>query len=161
MNTLLDPIRQALSARSPRERRMLLIATLVLVGGAIVAVAEWSWHERERVRRALPEAQSSLTRMQEDAAELLRLQRSRAPETVPLAARAEAARAAAVSRGIELELEHTQNMIRVTGSGGFDRMTDWLASLQADQRLRPASVRIAADGEQTRFELILVPNSGQ
>ncbi|MFN3985104.1 MAG: type II secretion system protein GspM [Rhodocyclaceae bacterium] len=148
-------LNNALASRSPRERRMILVAILVVTGATLVWLAEWTMTRQARLAWELPEARAQLARMQDDAAELLRLQRLTAPATPPMDTLAQAASAAGASRGLSLEVETLGNSLRVEGSGPFNAVTDWFASLQADQRLRASSVTMEAGEHSVRFQATL------
>lgn len=157
MNDMNNALRTYLASRSPRERRLLVIAITVIAVGVVITLSEWVWRERQRLAVQLPEARSALAGMQNDAAELARLERIPPPAALPLATLAQTASAAGASRGLSLEIEQTGTALRAEGSGSFAAITDWLASLQADQRLRPVRVVMEVQGDQVRFETTLTP----
>lgn len=148
-------LRASLAARSPREQRLILLAALVVGLGLMLSLAEWVWSEQARLRSALPGAQATLARMQDDAAALSQLARQARPQSVPLATAARAAHAAGVSRGLHLETAESGNGITASGQGRFDAVIDWLASVQADQRLRLARVVLTSRDGSTHFEVSL------
>lgn len=150
-------LRASLAARSPREQRLILIAGLVVGLGLVLSLAEWVWSEQSRLRSALPGAQAALARMQDDAAALSQLARQTRPQPVPLATAARAAHAAGVSRGLSLETAESGNSLSASGHGRFDAIVDWLASVQADQRLRPVRVVLTSRDGSTHFEVSLAP----
>lgn len=157
MTVMNNSLRTYLAARSPRERRLLIIAFAVVALGLVITLSEWVWRERQRLAVQLPEARNALASMQNDAAELSRLERIQPPAALPLATLAQTASAAGASRGLSLEIEQTGTALRAEGSGSFTAITDWLASLQADQRLRPTRVVMEVQGGQVRFEATLTP----
>lgn len=157
MSVMTQSLRTYLADRSPRERRLLLIAFAVISIGVVVTLSEWVWRERQRLAVRLPEARNALATMQNDAAELSRLEKVQPPPALSLAALAQTASAAGASRGLALEIEQTGTALRAEGSGSFTAITDWLASLQADQRLRPTRVVMEVQGGQVRFETTLTP----
>lgn len=152
-----NALRAYLAARSPRERRLLVIAFAVIAIGVVVSLSEWAWRERQRLAVELPEARNAFATMQNDAAELARLERTPPPAALALATLAQMASAAGASRGLSLEIEQTGTALRAEGTGSFTAITDWLASLQADQRLRPTRVVMAVQGDKVRFEATLTP----
>lgn len=154
---MISSVRTYLAARSPRERRLLNFAVAVIVIGIVITLSEWVWRERQRLAVQLPEAQRALASMQHDAAELARLERLSPPALLPLATLAQTASAAGTTRGLSLEIEQTGTALRAEGSGSFAAITDWLASLQADQRLRPVRVVMEVRDGQVRFEATLSP----
>ena len=157
MTVMNNALRTHLAARSPRERRLLTIALAVIAVGLVITLSEWVWRERQRLAVQLPEARNALATMQHDAAELTRLEKLPSPASLPLTALAQTASAAGASRGLALEIEQTGTALRAEGSGSFTAITDWLASLQADQRLRPTRVVMEVQGGQVRFETTLTP----
>jgi general secretion pathway protein M len=159
MNGLTMPIRQFLAARSPRERRMVRLAALVVSLGVLVSVTEWASSEYARLSRQLPQARAQLLTMQNDAAELLRLGRLTAPPDIPLATAMAAARAAAVTRGLKLSFTISGNGLQIEGSGPFAAITDWLASMHVDQRLRPTRMVMEVQGAEVVISATLSPAS--
>lgn len=159
MNGLAMPIRQFLAARSPRERRMVRLAALVVSLGVLVSVTEWVTSEYARLSRRLPQARAQLLDMQNDAAELLRLSRLTVPPEIPLATATAAARAAANTRGLNLSITISGSGLQIEGSGAFAAITDWLASMHADQRLRPTRMVMEVQGAEVVISATLSPTS--
>lgn len=159
MNEILMPIRQFLASRSPRERSMVRLATLVVTLGVLVSVTDWVTSEYARQSRRLPQAHTQLLEMQNDAAELLRLSRLPAPADIPLATAAAAARAAADARGLSLNMEIGGSGLQIEGSGPFAAITDWLASMHSDQRLRPTRMVMEVQGSVVVISATLAPSS--
>ncbi len=60
-------------AISPREQRLVLIATTVVAIGAAVSLLDWSRAEGQRLARRLPRAEASLNQVQEAATGINRL----------------------------------------------------------------------------------------
>jgi len=61
------------AACAPRERRMLVFAVAVMLGGALISTAEQLAAERERLARSLPAARLAYLGMEQDAAGLAAL----------------------------------------------------------------------------------------
>ncbi|MBW7861121.1 MAG: type II secretion system protein M [Rhodocyclaceae bacterium] len=141
------------AARSPRERGLIRLAAAVIGAALLGSAADWLVTERQRLADRLPATRAQLQQMQDDAAELQRLEMLPAPPDVSLAARASAAQAAARTRQLDLLVEPSgDGSLRVEGSGPFDSMLDWIASMHADQRLRPSRITIESQGARVRIE---------
>ena len=52
--TLASQLRARLAAASPRERRLLAVAAVVLAAAALSSLSEWLWRERQRLAAAVP-----------------------------------------------------------------------------------------------------------
>lgn len=147
-------IQQLLAQRSPRERRLLGYAAIVIIAGGALMLVDWSISERERVRERLPQASAVLTTMQADAAHLQHLATLRAPTWPGPDAAAEVIMAAARAQQIALELEVAGNTLSASGSGRLQAILGVIASLQADFGLRPTRVNIiAGENAATTFEI--------
>jgi len=147
-------IRQLLAQRSPRERRLLGYAAIVLVAGATLMLVDWSISERERVRDRLPQAKAVLIGMQADAAHLQHLSTLRAPTWPSPDAAAEVVMAAARAQQIALELEVASNSLSASGSGSLQAILSVIASLQSDFGLRPSRVNLSSgEDATTTFEI--------
>lgn len=157
MTTLLSKIAGLLAARAPRERRLIALAATVVSIAAAISVAEWSGHERARVAQQLPQSQARLAKMQQDAAELAHLARLPAPTPVPVATLVQSASAAAASRGLALEIAAEGNGLTVAGSGSFDTLIDWLASVHAQQRLRVSRITMRVVDGGVELHAVLAP----
>lgn len=143
-------------ARSAQEKTLLRAASLFLLLLALVLLFGWQHNERQRLRRALPQAEARLGQMQAAAEESARLQAQ--PPTARLSDKAlpEALRAAAAARGLELLVEMTGEGVLVKGTGGFDAQVAWLADVQRDHALRPLRLEILREGKGARLEATLV-----
>ena len=159
MSQITLPIRQFLATRSPREQRMVRLAALVISLGVLVSLTEWVTSEQARLSRRLPQANTQLLEMQNDAAELQRLARLATPPDVPLATVAAAASAAADSRGLRLNMVISGSGLQIEGSGPFAAITDWLASMHTDQRMRPARMVMEVQGSEVIVSATLAPAS--
>lgn len=154
-------LRGKLAAGSARERRLLAGAALLLGLALLASLGEWAHRERARLALAVPMAESRLARMQQQAEELAQLERAPAPAEASVAVRGAAARAAAAPRGLALELEERADGLGVTGHGSPAAVLDWLAAMQAEQRLRPVELEIAQTDRELRFSGRLgVPRPG-
>ena len=142
-----------LAARAPRERQLLQAAGLLLPLAVAWAVFDWTWSEQQRLNQRLPVARAGFERMQEDAAELARL-RSLPPITaVSTAALAAATAAAAEARGLNVSAAMSAEGLVVKGSAPLPVLVDWLASIQADLRLRP--IRMKTTPGDGQFDVLL------
>ena len=158
MSALLNRYRAA----SARERRMLLLAAVVIVGALLLTLADWAHSEGQRLDRALPAAQARLARMQAQADELTRLRAAPPLAEAPLRVRGDAARAAANARGLKLEIEIGPDSLQISGQGSAATLLDWIATVQAEQGLRPTELEVHAEGDGQRFSgrLVAVGDDG-
>ena len=144
------------AARAPRERRLLLLAAMVLVGGGLVAVAEHLADERERLARSLPAARLAYLGMEQDSLGLAALRERPPAAATPLEALPDSIRAAANARANEAEARVAGDRVEVSGHATLPALIDWLAALHAEQRLRPGRLELqsaSADG-RARFEAV-------
>lgn len=144
------------AARAPRERRLLLLAAMVLVGSGLVAIAEHLADERERLARSLPAARLAYLGMEQDSLGLAALRERPAPAATPPAALPDSIRAAASARAIEVEARMVGDRVEVDGRSTLPALIDWLAALHAEQRLRPSRLElqpVGSDG-RARFDAV-------
>lgn len=149
---------QAWQAISPRERRLVLAAGLVVLIGLVVSLLDWSRSERGRLARSLPRAEAQLEQVQEAATELTRLRGQTAPQRATGPALLEAAQASAKSRGLGLTLQATGDGLQIKGQASLDAFVDWLAALQRDQGLRVQRLEIQGQGASAGIDAVLVKN---
>jgi len=158
MNTLLARFNVWMTARTPQERKLLLLGAAVVAVALIFSLAEWTWKEQARLQRRLPEARQQLARMQEEAAELQRLKRSPTVDATPLVTLAQSAEAAARSRGLDVKMQTSPDALEINGGGSFQMVADWLATLQSDHNLRPHHLSMNDNGDGTvSFTALLMP----
>ncbi len=150
-------LNQWFAARTPHERRLLLLGAAVVIAALLFSLAEWTWKEQTRLQRRLPEARQQLAHMQENVSELQRLKRNSPPAAIPLATLAQSAEAAARSRGIEVSVQIAPDTLEISGSGSFQMVTDWFASLQADHNLRARSLTMSDEDGTVSFTASLMP----
>ncbi|MBX3684714.1 MAG: type II secretion system protein M [Rhodocyclaceae bacterium] len=152
-------LKTRLAALNPRERRLVLTATLLIGATLLYLLAEWTFSERNRLDKRLPIAETELTRMQAEAEELAQLRRLTPPTATSLVVRAQAARAAAAARQLDLVIDADRNGLRVTGSAPPGPLLDWLASMQAQQQLQPGDFKLESSGERLTVQGVLTPVS--
>ena len=146
------------AACAPRERRMLVLAVAVVLGGALISTAEQLAAERERLARSLPAARLAYLGMEQDSLGLAALRERPAPAATPPAALPDSIRAAASARAIEVEVEARMvgDRVEVDGRSTLPALIDWLAALHAEQRLRPSRLElqpVGSDG-RARFDTV-------
>lgn len=152
------PIANQLAQASPRERRMLTIAAGVVALALLLSLFDAILKQQDRLAAELPRARAQLARMQAEAAELERLKPVADTAAPPaLNGQIEALQAAARSRGLGLEITTDGEGIKASGNAAFPALLDWLASVQADQHLRPARMVLQAQGEVVAVDLGLEP----
>lgn len=134
------------AACAPRERRMLVLAVAVVLGGALISTAEQLAAERERLARSLPAARLAYLGMEQDSLGLAALRERPTPTAPPLAALPDSIRAAASARGIEAAARIAGDRVEVGGRATLPALVDWLATLHAEQRLRPTRLELQAAG---------------
>lgn len=146
---------QRWQAISPREQRLVLIATTVVAIGAAVSLLDWSRAEGQRLARRLPRAEASLNQVQEAATEISRLR------TAPQAARPDgpallaAVQASAKSRGLAIGVQGGGEGLHIKGEARFDELVAWLAALQKDQGLRVLRMEIQRQGSLASVDAVL------
>src|SRR5690606_32748160 len=130
------------SARAPRERRVMALAALVLACAGLFSAWDVVRVERARLDAAVPQLRAELARMEDDAAELMRLRTLELPPAMQAAALADAAVSAATARGLVLEVTPEEGGLAVCESAERAPLVDWLAALHADLRLRPGRLSL-------------------
>ena len=148
--------RKLLGQRSPRERRLIAVAAVVVLAGITVMVADWSVSERDRVRAQLSQARAALAEMQADAAKLQHLTAERAPSRPTPDAAAEIIMATARAHEIILELEVSGTSLKASGSGHLPTILGLIANLQSDFGLRPSRVVMLPVTPVANFEIEFV-----
>lgn len=131
------------SARPAREQRALMLAGAVVLLALAVVSIEGLVRERARLDQALPTLQAQLARMDDDAAELMRLRTRTPPASVAPEALAAAVASAASARGLDLAATVGEGGVVVTGRADVAALADWLAAVQSELRLRPVRARMA------------------
>lgn len=154
--SMVNEIKARLAAASPRERRLLGIAALVVGIGLLLSIGDWAHRERQRLVSAVPGAEARLARMQEQADELGRLRRAAPPPAAATPVRAAAARAAAEARGLQIAIDELPDGLVVSGRGEAVALLDWLAAMQAEQQLRPIEVELRSESGQIQVDGRLV-----
>lgn len=150
-----DALRAAWLARPQQQRHA--AAALAAGLGLIVLALLWSSLEGEqaRLRKAVPLAQARLQRMQDDAAEVVRL-RGQAVAATPQSALADAVAASIRSRHLELSVSSDgADRVQVHGNAGFDETVAWLAAVQQDYKLRVVSLAATRAGAAARIDAVL------
>ena len=151
---------QAWQGITPRERRLVLAAGVVVLVGLVVSLLDWSRSERGRLARSLPRAEAQLELVQEAATELTRLRGQTAPQRAAGPALLEAAQASAKSRGLGLALQASGDGLQIKGQASLDAFVDWLAALQRDQGLRVQRLEIQGQSGGASIDAVLVKNDG-
>ena len=137
-------------ARAPRERRLLVLAAAVVLGGTLIAAAERLVNAHERLTLSLPAARLAYLGMEQDSLGLAALRERPAPPAPPLAALPDSIRAAASARAIEVEARLVGERVEVDGRSTLPALIDWLAALHAEQRLRPSRLELQPVGSDGR-----------
>ncbi len=135
-------LRARYAACTPRERRLLIIALAVVLSGGLIALADYLASERERLTRSLPAAHLAYLGMEQDSLGLAALKEHPVPTTRPLAALAESIQASASVRGVVVEPRLNGDIIEASGTATLAALVNWLAALQAEQRLRPIRLEV-------------------
>ncbi|HEX5125675.1 MAG TPA: type II secretion system protein GspM [Rhodocyclaceae bacterium] len=159
MATQLPPLspltraQQYWAERNPRERRLILIAALVVSVGLLWTLHDWQATERTRLDRLLPTVQAQVKAMQDDAAELARLRSlTRAPH--PDAGRdIEALQGSATAQNLPLSIRSEGDNILVSGTAlPFDAWIIWLAGAQNTQRLKVQTMEVTREANGLHIE---------
>lgn len=130
------------AACAPRERRLLAIAASVALGGCLITLADHLANERQRLTHTLPAARLAYLAMEQDSLGLAALRERPPPAAPPLAALPNSISSAASARGFTVEPRLTADSIVVVGTTSLPALVDWLAALQAEQRLRPRRLEL-------------------
>jgi len=150
-------LKTRLAALNPRERRLVSAAALVIAATLLWLLAEWSFAERNRLEKRLPAAEAELARMQAQAEELAQLRRLAPPPETTLNVRAQAARAAAAARKLDLVIDADPAGLRISGKVQAATLLDWLASMQAQQQLQVGELSARVAGNKLDVEGVLTP----
>lgn len=144
---------------STRERRLLMLAALVVLGGAGYA---WAWQpmvaDTARLSRDLPRERAVLAAARAQAAELVALGKAPVAPRGPLLTAVEHALA---GHGVRLNagsLDEKDGRVRVNlGAIGFDALVPLLAALtqKGGVRVIEATVTQRVEPGQVRAELVL------
>ncbi len=144
---------------STRERRLVVLAALVVVGGAGYA---WLWQpmvaDSARLARDLPRERAVLTAARAQAAEIVALAKTPAPPRGPLRATVEQALAEHGLRPDAGTLDEKEGRLRVDlASVRFDALVPLLAALaqKGGVRVIEATVTQRVEPGQVRAELVL------
>lgn len=147
-----DAIARGFRRLDARERRLVALAAIVVCAAAAWTLIDWAMTQRTQLARRLPEARAQLLQMQAQAEELARLQQTSPPAAVGLPGRAEAARAAARARQLDLTIDTAGSGLVISGQAPADAFLDWLASMHGEQRLRVAKLNLEPTARGIRIE---------
>lgn len=150
-------LKARLATLNPRERKLVVTAATLIALALLWLLAEWSFSERNRLDKRLPAAEAELARMQTEADELAQLRRLTPPAATTLAVRAQAARAAAAARQLDLLIDADTNGLRISGTAPAAALLDWLASLQAQQQLQVSELSLQVAGDALKIQGVLAP----
>lgn len=159
MTSAIIQAQKVINERTPRERRLIAVAAVVVVAGATLMIADWSMSERDRVRNQLSHAKTALAEMQAHAATLQHLTTERAPSRPSPDAAAEIIMATARAHEISLELEAVGASLKASGNGQLASILALVANLQSDFGLRPSRVLIRPGSSVAHFEIEFVPTA--
>jgi type II secretion system protein L len=154
----MNRIVHAWQTRSPRERRNLRAAA-VLLGLALVVAFVWLPLERSRARLAaeLPRLRASIDGLQRDAGEVKRLRASAPAAATPSAPLASLATNGGGLPGAQFAVLD-ERRVRVSGADvGFGALLEWLRNAQVTHGMRVESARLEAlpAPGRVRAELVL------
>lgn len=138
------------AARAPRERRLLVLAAAVVLGGTLIAAAEHLVNAHERLTLSLPAARLAYLGMEQDSLGLAALRERPAPPAPPLAALPDSIRAAARAHAVDAEARLSGDQVEVSGSATLPDLVNWLSALHAEQRLRPTRLESQPAGRDGR-----------
>lgn len=161
MNTLAELQQRFQSfwqARAPRERRALLLMTIVVLLAMAVQIL-WSAHRaRERLHREVPALRAELAAMQAQALEWRRLRAQGEPMPMLSDAALDAAVRASLAglNGSGSALTSRligSRQIALQGQVDFDRWVDWLAQMQSSQQLTLVRCEVRAKGQPGHVQI--------
>ncbi len=132
-------------AATPREQRLLGMATLLALLLSLFLLFGWLQTERQRLQRALPLGEARLVSLQAQADEHARLQGQ--PIGAPLSGSAllDALRISARKRGLALDIQSGEGELQVNGLGKADAALAWLAEITHNHALRPLRLELSRD----------------
>lgn len=146
---------------APRERMLVGGMVAVVAIALLWSLADWNSAERKRLAKALPQAQSRLAAMRDDAAEVQRLQRQQTRPPEAPASLAEPLQASARGRGLTAGVRVDGGGLHATGNGSFDGLIDWLAEAQRDHGFRTARLTTTRGPGGVSFDVDLQPPGAQ
>lgn len=132
-------------ASTPRERRLLGIATLLVALLAVFLLFGYMQAERQRLQRALPLAEARLVSLQAQADEHARLRGHPTPTRLNGLALHDALRASARKRGVLLDIQSGEGELMVKGQGKAGASLAWLAEITHGHALRPIRLELDRD----------------
>lgn len=144
------------AACAAHERRLLALVATVVLGSTLIALAEHLVAERERLARSLPTARLAYLGMEQDSLALAALRERPVLAAPPIATLPDSIRASANARGIVAEVRIAGDLIEAGGHITLPALVDWLATLHAEQRLRPKQLELQPAGSdgRARFEAV-------
>lgn len=145
-------------ARSARERRFLSAALLVVAIALLWTLHDGIRAERARLDRALPGANAQLKAMQEQAAELARLNNQPRLPKVDTTRQSEDIQAAAKAANLTVQVRSEGGRITVSGDAPqFNMVVTFLGNVQTALGLRSEMLDVGRIANGVHFELRLAP----
>jgi type II secretory pathway component PulM len=137
-------LRAFYTAQTPRERMLIAFAIGVILFSLGFLAVEWTWQEHRRLAQALPQAQAQLERMQQEAAEFMRLKNQPSAQGVNTIALQEALHLASQARGLKLRFVTTPQGLQVEGQALAAPFLEFLGQIHAQWGLFPVELDVRA-----------------
>ncbi len=154
----LQQLRSLLARLSARERRILLIGSILLALTLLWLLYDWQSRSRQQLDVALPRTEAQLARMQTEAAELARLRNLPAPPISDLPQLLGSVQSSATARGFALLVRSDGNQLIAQGKGiAFDSFIPWLADTQRNNGLRVVYLDVSQGSGGVTVEVRLMP----
>lgn len=133
-------------ACSPREHRLLGIASLFIALLVLFLLLSWLNTERQRLERTLPLAEARLASLQAAADEHAGLRGQATPIRLSGPALHDALRVSARERGLSLDIQPGNGGWQTKGQASADAALGWLAENMRSHALRPVQLELGPDG---------------
>lgn len=129
-------------SREQREKRLLVVAGLLVAGATLWTAADNIDHERTRIAKALPRAEAQLTQLRHDAARYAALVAAGSGKGAWAALTPELVTLRLGSAGVVGELLREGTGFRFRGEVGFDAWVNAVAMLHKEMGLRVIQLRV-------------------
>ncbi|MDB5799897.1 MAG: hypothetical protein JWL63_836 [Rhodocyclales bacterium] len=150
--------RDALTRLNARERRILVVGSLLIVVTLLWLLYGWQASTRKQLDVAMPRANAQLARMQSESAEMSRLRSVPPPAAADLGQLAGTLAGSAAARGLALTMRNDGNQLVISGKGiNFDNWTQWLAETQRSSAIRLTYLDVTQAPGGPQLEARLAP----
>lgn len=143
---LIAPLQQRYAALTPRDRQALRVLTLTLGLALGAGIVDEVYQTRQALHLANPKSVAEFERLQQDAGALMQLRQRRLPADAKATTLIDSLTRSAGARSIEVHVDPAADTLQVSGRANLAQLMDWIATLQADYRLRPVQLQLGPDG---------------